>query len=177
MVITANFNKAANDFRAQMDALRNDRTYPFLKDVPRYDKRRWDTAASNCANFAFQRLTDDFQQPGALSKTSSVELPGVSTHDLFLQDGAKYLGEAFLDCPEGYSPAALFFGDDSQCMFHWRVMLDAPKRGKQHIVWGEKPGCMDTQIILADQTIFDAKHKRVYPYFAGYYGMPVALRR
>lgn len=209
--VTTDFNSAAKDLRDVLPTLVCDdlTSLPFkLDDVPFYDKGPWSSGRNacnnNCYNFALNRRSNDFLQPGHLycenEAASEEECSNLKSEfdkkayksyrklssyvdnviEKASMDGLKPLGHDLSLIDSGF-PVALFFRD-GDTDYHWyalRRLHDSTSEIGDRLVWAHKMGYGYSQIVKKDSHdpshVFDDAKSNKYKYFAGYFQVDNSL--
>lgn len=170
--LTQNYRQAAADLARDMAAFASAPERWVV--IPVLNENLWDEGDNNnCYNFAMDRCTRDFMQPGELSgawQYASSDL-SVDVHNAALADGAVYLGSSILNCPADRWPVALFLAHHRAGDFDWMTVRKTPNPNvPQRLVWCGKNGDAGPSVVVGGETIFQIAEDHDLPYFAGYYG-------
>lgn len=177
MFLMVEFQEAARKHQQQMAVLRAGGPW---KSLPKWAPHNWSDKKNNCYNFALNRSSDYFLNPGYLS--GSIVLPNKNNyghfinqiHERALSDGLRYMGNDLINFDEKETPAALFFQYSKKCGerdAHWFAL----RKFKTDIVWAHKPGNYPAMVCVA--SIFNIASDNNYKQFAGYYAVPGRLGR
>ncbi len=166
----------------------------FLKNIPAWDPEAWSSKENNCYNFALNRDTKDYLQPGGLAGMPPPH-PAIRFEDYKKdliykteKDGVRSLKTSFLECAPDEMPIALFAGlfdtffgiiSDGHC-FGPKYITTCT--GKTTYVWTEKPGegapdLCPSRAKLGYVDIFEAAAKRGYTDFCGFMAAPASLQK
>lgn len=141
----------------------------------------------NCYNYALNRRSGDFLQPGSLAERfkwiscqGSVAAYTKQIHDNARKDGLRRLGsdlsQAFISLRADERLVALFAGKTVRA-YHW---FSFRKEGKNTWLWAHKQGESVVERCDNDKGFHDpfaSAKQRSYDCFAGYYAAPVRLEK
>jgi len=189
--LTNKFNSAQKRFFEDMEfvAETQDEQLPeFFENIPVWDQGKWSRDYSNnCYNFALNRKTNDFLQPGDINV-----YPELATEDYInkiikntANDNLRPLKYSFMECRADEIPVALFFRPRTENQsndFHW-FALRKNKRPKNNLsyIWAHKQGARNAEItedkIFSDKKlghidIFNSASQYNYNHFAGFFATP-----
>lgn len=193
MNLTTDFDQAARQLKQGMGSLAVRLKNPLF--FPALELSHWRGKRNNCYNFALNRHTDDFLQPGQCSDPDLDGLDPWFPLNLYAPwvlerveaDGLRPLSHEFLcavdDCTESERLVALFIrggGTVMNCDFHWMALRRVDKNAAD-FVWAHKDGGDDAAICRTPSSrsghsnIFELAAQNNYKNFAGYYAVPVSL--
>ena len=175
--LTQNYIQAATDLARDMASFVS--SPERFAVIPVLNENLWDEGDNNnCYNFAMDRCTRDFMQPGELSgawQYASSDLC-VDVHNGALADGAVYLGSSILNCPADRWPVALFLGHSKAGDFDWMTVRKTPNpHVPQKLIWCGKNGNSSPMVVMSGETIFQIADDHDLPYFGGSYGFSAEM--
>ena len=172
----------------------------FRLNLPPEDVGCWVSRQNNCYNFALNRFSGDFLQPGrhAAVKDEYNRASGTGTKVYFRgvhrgaqADGLEYLGQDFEEivrANKAVRPVALFIrGKPHSFDYHWFSLRRSGsglfnRLSGSPVIWAHKMGGQDAVLCKGRDFgepkgagIFSAAREESYDYFAGYYNAPLAL--